>query len=181
MMVDGETLRALLAAFNLRSLGTGVHPIRDERGERAESLDVDALWLARIAPSHDPEAYLMAVYARGHEPRAVFCAYCWDGLPLIKKAPIEFPASADKVVASLKQVDLFPKNPCYSLDGIRYSLYAATSEFGAEIKFANPGTESWRAVEKAMLEFGEFVARMMENADMMDYVEMWRGYVESGS
>jgi hypothetical protein len=36
-------------------------------------------------------------------------------------------------------------------------------------------------VEKAMLEFGEFVARMMENADMMDYVEMWRGYVESGS
>ena len=179
MMPRAEVMDALVAMYNLRWFGTGVHPVRDEHGEPIASREVEALWLAHIRPSHHDSAYLAVLYPQEHDPLAVFFAERWDASSLVQKGTKAFPASTDRVAACLKQVDIFPQVFHCVLDGIHYSLHLQTQGVNADIEFANPNTESWCAVEKAMFEMGEYLARMTEDADMLDYVEMWRSYLKS--
>src|SRR2546423_935489 len=105
---SSEAFSAFIAAFNLDRFDVGRHIIRNQRGWRIGDIQVQAMWLATIAPSFDQTAYFFVVHTET-QPRALFCFKGTDGLPNIQGEPIECPGLNDRVAASLKHVDLFPR------------------------------------------------------------------------
>src|SRR5262249_36305335 len=126
-----DSLRAFLAAFNLGSFGVGRHIARNERGWRIGETRVESLWLATIVRSFDPAAYFMVVQKESQR-RVLFCFRGIDSLPLIQGVPSECPGLDDKVSASLKHVDLCPRDNLLVLDGVGYSLHVRTSAVSAD-------------------------------------------------
>ena len=131
-----DELKALLAAFNLDRFGVGRHIVRDERGWRVRDIQVESMWLATIAPSFDKLSYLMVVHA-DQLPQAILCFKGADNLPDINEEPIAFPGIDDGVANSLKNLDLFARDGCLSLDGIGYSLRVCNWALSADLEFSN--------------------------------------------
>jgi len=171
-----DELRAFLAAFNLDRFGVGRHIVRDERGWRVRDIRVQAMWLATIRPSFDSMAYFMVMHTDTH-PRALFCFRGSDSLPDIQGDPFECPGLDDKVSASLKHVDLCPRDSGLSLDGIGYAVHVRTTAVAADLQFSNPRTDSLRSVERALFAVAESVARIAERRDITDYLKIWQKYL----
>jgi len=171
-----DEIRPLLDAFNLEDFRGGRHILRDERGWRIRDIQVESMWLARIEPSFDQLSYLMVVHA-DKQPKALFCFGGTDGLPKISAEPVDCPALDDRIVATLKHLDLLSSNDELSLDGIAYSIHVCTSSLSAGLTFANPKTESLRSVERALFEVAESVAGVMERSELSDYLKTWRRYL----
>jgi len=175
-VLASDEFRPLLAAFNLEDFRGGRHILRDERGWRIRDIQVESIWLARIEPSFDQVSYLMVVH-HDKQPQAIFCFAGADSLPNVTTKPVDCPGLDDRIVASLKHIDLLSSNDELSLDGIAYSLDVCTSSLSARLMFANPKTESLRSVERALFEVAESVAHVMASSELIDYSKTWRRYL----
>lgn len=173
--VSGE-LEAFAAALKLNRFGVGRHIVRNERGWRERNIEVRAIWVASISPSFHPGSYLLVMHTESH-PLSLFCLRGIDSLPNIQGEPFECPGLEDKVAKKLKHVDLFPSERVISLDGIGYSLRIRTFGVSTDLEFSNPGTESLRAVEKALFEVAESIARITNRNDISDYLNTWKKYL----
>jgi len=171
-----DELRAFLAAFNLDRFGVGRHIVRDDRGWRIRDIQVQSMWLASIQPSFDPTAYLMVMHTDA-QPRGFFCFRGTDSLPDIQGEPFECPGLDDKVSASLKHVDLCPRDRSLCLDGIGYSLHVRTTAVDADLQFYNPRADSLRSVERALFAVAESIARITDRRDIADYLKIWQRYL----
>ena len=173
---NSDELGAFAAALKLSRFGVGRHIVRDERGWRDREIQVRSIWLVTISPSFDPSAYLMVMHAEA-QPLSLFCLRGIDSMPRIKGEPFECPGLDDRVAKSLKHVDLFPSGGGISLDGIGYSLRIRTSAVSADLQFSNPKTESLKAVERAIFDVAESIARITERPDISDYLKIWKKYL----
>jgi hypothetical protein len=172
-----DELKAFLAAFNLNRFGVGRHIIRDERGWKVGEMNVESMWLATIQPSFNRTAYFMVMHTEV-QPRALFCFRGVDSQPIIKAGAVECPGLDDRVCASLKHIDLFPRGTQLVLDGICYKLYVRTGAVSADLSFATPKSESLRGVEKALFTVAKSVARITADESMSDYLKIWGKYVK---
>lgn len=171
--------RSFLAAFQLDRVGAGRHIVRDERGFKIAERRVDRLWLASIQPSFARSAFLMVVHlAEGH-PLALFCYEGSDGLPIIRGSPTECPALNDRLLASLKHLDVCPSTDGITLDGIGYSVHVRSYSVSADITFRSPRTESLRGVERALFGVAQSVALISENSELTDYLAAWQPYLST--
>jgi hypothetical protein len=134
------------------------------------------MWLATIKPTFDQKAYLMVLH-NGNQSRALFRKGGPPGLVDVENHSFECSGLDDKLVSTLRHVDLCPSRTDWVLDGIGYELRIRSSAVSADLKFSNPRTDSLRAVERALFSVATNIAHIAGCSDLSDYLPVWSKYL----
>ena len=180
-----QAVSSIATALGLDDLRPGRHILRDAKRMRTGELTVTDAWFAHIIPSFHDRGVVAVVRAEDTEFRgSITPGFLRAAVAVVSiesealRQTVTADIGNDPLPTALQSLDLLATSDSLWLDGIGYELHTHTQACRSRIQFSNPSIDCFRAIESAMFDAANTVAKTSRDKTIVGFVNTWHDYLK---
>lgn len=174
---DDAACEALLArALGLEEIRIGMHKVYDQEGLCSGAISVRSVWILRINPSFHPPGLLCVASAEGDSWYSRKAPGWIKGVLATNDDIVCVKLKQDPLPKILNSLPLLLDSDEVSLDGIGYRLNVRSNQLVCALRFDNPRSPEFVALEAICWELGNQWAGNSGNPTLKGFISIWKSY-----